>query len=221
MNDYSFIFHSFQHRKIQNKVEGERVLKNNQKPKYKQIIDAAVITIAENGYHQCQVSKIAKQAGVADGTIYLYFKNKEDILISLFKEKMQQFIQNLSEIIAGKNTAAEKLLLLVENHFRILSEDHALAIVTQLELRQTNKELRLKINDILKGYLQLIDNILEEGIQNGEFAPALDIRLTRQMIFGTMDETATNWVMNDHKYDLVSLAPKIHQLLIHGCGNHH
>jgi len=47
-----------------------------QKPKYKQIIDAAVITIAENGYHQCQVSKIAKQAGVADGTIYLYFKNK-------------------------------------------------------------------------------------------------------------------------------------------------
>ncbi|NQD53191.1 fatty acid metabolism transcriptional regulator FadR, partial [Bacillus altitudinis] len=61
------------------------------RPKYMQIIDAAVVVIAENGYHQSQVSKIAKQAGVADGTIYLYFKNKEDILISLFKEKMGQF----------------------------------------------------------------------------------------------------------------------------------
>ena len=61
------------------------------KPKYKQIVDAAVIVIAENGYHQAQVSKIAKEAGVADGTIYLYFKNKEDILISLFQEKMAIF----------------------------------------------------------------------------------------------------------------------------------
>ena len=65
------------------------------KPKYKQIIDAAVIVIAENGYHQAQVSKIAKEAGVADGTIYLYFKNKEDILISVFREKMGIFVENL------------------------------------------------------------------------------------------------------------------------------
>ena len=63
------------------------------RPKYKQIIDAAVIVIAENGYHQAQVSKIAKEAGVADGTIYLYFKNKEDILISVFREKMAIFVQ--------------------------------------------------------------------------------------------------------------------------------
>ena len=69
------------------------------KPKYKQIIDAAIIVIAENGYHQSQVSKIAKQAGVADGTIYLYFKNKEDILISVFEEKMEIFAENLKGII--------------------------------------------------------------------------------------------------------------------------
>ena len=69
------------------------------KPKYKQIVDAAVIVIAENGYHQAQVSKIAKEAGVADGTIYLYFKNKEDILISLFQEKMAILVQNVEELL--------------------------------------------------------------------------------------------------------------------------
>src|SRR6185437_6238579 len=108
------------------------------KPKYKQIIEAAVVVIAENGYHQAQVSKIAKQAGVADGTIYLYFENKEDILISVFREKMGMFVEKIQEVIAGKNKAAEKLLVMVENHYQILSDDHHLAIVTQLELRQSN-----------------------------------------------------------------------------------
>lgn len=188
-------------------------MKSN-KPKYKQIIDAAVIVIAENGYHQAQVSKIAKQAGVADGTIYLYFKNKEDILISLFQEKMGSFIEKIRKGITGKETAAEKLLVMVESHFNILSEDHNMAVVTQLELRQSNKELRLKINDVLKGYFQLVDEILHFGMETGEFDPNLDIRVSRQMIFGTVDEIVTTWVMNEEKFDLVALAPSVHQLLI-------
>lgn len=152
------------------------------KPKYRQIIDAAVTVIAENGYHQAQVSKIAKQAGVADGTIYLYFKNKEDILISLFQDKMGYFVEKIEEEIAGKEKATEKLLTLIENHFKILSDDPHLAIVTQLELRQSNKDLRLKINEVLKGYLKVVDKILIEGKENGEFSSTLDVRLARQMI---------------------------------------
>ncbi|MBS4208840.1 TetR/AcrR family transcriptional regulator [Bacillus sp. FJAT-50079] len=191
------------------------------KPKYKQIIDAAVVVIAENGYHQAQVSKIAKQAGVADGTIYLYFNNKEDILISVFREKMGVFIDQLEDVVAGKETAKEKLLIMVENHFHILSEDRNLATVTQLELRQSNKELRIKINEVLKEYLQLIEHILLFGKENGEFNVDLDVRLARQMIFGTMDETVTTWVMNEQKYDLVALAPKIVNLMINGCGGNY
>ncbi|MFE8703778.1 TetR/AcrR family transcriptional regulator [Cytobacillus sp. FJAT-54145] len=187
------------------------------KPKYMQIIDAAVVVIAENGYHSAQVSKIAKQAGVADGTIYLYFKNKEDILISLFQEKMGNFVEKIEEKIAGKDTAAEKLLMMVEAHFRMLSKDRHLAIVTQLELRQSNKDLRLKINEVLKGYLKVIDDILIEGKENGEFSSTLDIRLARQMIFGTMDETVTSWVMNEQKYDLTALSSSVHHLLLNGC----
>ncbi|MBS4191528.1 TetR/AcrR family transcriptional regulator [Bacillus sp. FJAT-49705] len=187
------------------------------RPKYRQIIDAAVIAIAENGYHQAQVAKIAKQAGVADGTIYLYFKNKEDILISLFQEKMGSFVEKIEEKIKGKETAAEKLLMMIETHFNMLSEDRHLAIVTQLELRQSNKDLRQKINEVLKGYLSLVEKILKDGKESGEFSLTLDIRLARQMIFGTMDETVTTWVMNDQKYDLTALADSVHQLLLNGC----
>ncbi|QIW80929.1 fatty acid metabolism transcriptional regulator FadR [Bacillus tequilensis] len=189
------------------------------RPKYMQIIDAAVEVIAENGYHQSQVSKIAKQAGVADGTIYLYFKNKEDILISLFKEKMGQFIERMEEDIKEKTTAKEKLALVISKHFSLLADDHNLAIVTQLELRQSNLELRQKINEVLKGYMNILDNILTEGIQSGELKEGLDVRLARQMIFGTIDETVTTWVMNDQKYDLAALSDSVLELLVSGIHN--
>lgn len=186
------------------------------KPKYKQIIDAAVIAIAQNGYHQAQVSKIAKQAGVADGTIYLYFKNKEDILISVFEEKMSLFIENLQAIIKKETSSAEKLKLMIENHLTVLSNDHHLATVTQLELRQSNKDIRVKINSVLKGYLQLFDKILIEGIESGEFDTNLDVRLMRQMVFGAIDEVSTSWVMNDFRYDLIAVTPKLHKLILGG-----
>ncbi|WP_106496976.1 TetR/AcrR family transcriptional regulator [Lentibacillus sp. Marseille-P4043] len=186
------------------------------KPKYKQIIEAAVEVIAENGYHASQVSKIAKKAGVADGTIYLYFANKEDILVSLFEEKMGQFVEQIAISIDKKHNASEKLHTLIEMHFHQLAQDHNLAIVTQLELRQSNTDLRLKINSVLKPYLAVIDNLILEGIEEHIFQESLNLPLVRQMIFGTLDEIVTNWVMKEQKYDLVSQAPQVHRLLING-----
>lgn len=186
------------------------------KPKYKLIIDAAVIVIAENGYHASQVSKIASKAGVADGTIYLYFKNKEDILVSVFEEKMGQFIDKIVNSIDQKQNAGEKLKTLIEMHFRQLAEDHHLAIVTQLELRQSKAALRMKINHILKPYLRVIDSIIQAGMKENIFRNDLHIRLVRQMIFGTMDETVTNWVIQDEKYDLIQQSDAVHALLTNG-----
>ena len=187
-----------------------------EKPKYKQIIDAAVIVIAENGYHQAQVSKIAKQAGVADGTIYLYFKNKEDILISVFEDKMAVFINRLQVIVDRNETASEKLQKMIESHFKVQTDNKHLGIVTQLELRQSNIEVRAQINAILKGYLDLIDEILRQGVNAGDFRADMDIRLARQCIFGTIDEVTTSWVMKDQKFDLLALAPKVYELLLNG-----
>lgn len=189
------------------------------RPKYKLIIEAAVEVIAENGFHRARVSKIAKKAGVADGTIYLYFKNKEDLLISLFQEKMGQFIEKTEEKISDSEDVKKKLETLVQMHFTQLSADHKLAIVTQLELRQSDASIRLRINDILKRYLNLIDAILQQGVEQGIFRKNMDLRLARQMIFGTLDETVTNWVMNDHKYDLEALSGPVAELLINGLTN--
>ncbi|HLR40767.1 MAG TPA: TetR/AcrR family transcriptional regulator [Virgibacillus sp.] len=186
------------------------------KPKYKQIIEAAVVVIAENGYHASQVSKIAKKAGVADGTIYLYFKNKEDILISVFEEKMGQFIDQIIHRTNKEKDASRKLFTLIEMHFHQLEADHHLAIVTQLELRQSNSSLRLQINKVLKPYLSVIDRIVEEGKQENVFRQDLNTPLVRQMVFGTLDETVTNWVMKEQKFELEKLATEVHAMLTDG-----
>lgn len=184
--------------------------------KYEQIIDAAVKVIAENGYYHSQVSKIAKEAGVADGTIYLYFENKEDILISLFEEKMGHFVEKIKEKMQDESSVEKRLLILIQMHFMQLEMDHDLAIVTQLELRQSNISIRLKVNEVLKGYLTLVDSILKEGIKTGIFEEDLDIRIARQLIFGAIDEVVTNWVMKDHRYELAPIAEIIHRMLLKG-----
>src|SRR5699024_6999862 len=186
------------------------------RPKYKQIIEAAVEVIAENGFHASQVSKIAKKANVADGTIYLYFKNKEDILISVFKEKMGSFVDITRNAIQGQSSASEKLETFIHMHYHQLASNPDLAIVTQLELRQSKIELRIEINNILKDYLQIIDDILEQGIQYGEIRDDTNPQTLRRMLFGTLDEPVTKWVLKLQQYSFTKETGETHQLLTKG-----
>lgn len=189
---------------------------NRDRPKYHQIVQAALEVIAENGYHASQVSKIAKKANVADGTIYLYFKNKEDILISVFREKMGQFIKKIDNAIKEKETSSEKLRTLIEMHYSQLTESPYLAKLTQLELRQSKTELRREINKVLKSYLNVIDSIIQQGIEENEIRDDINPRLIRQMIFGTIDETVTTWVMKSERYELIDQTEGVHSLLVNG-----
>jgi len=184
--------------------------------KYQAIIDAAVRVIAKQGYHNAQVSKIAKEAKVADGTIYLYFENKDDILISLFNEKMGQFVDTCRERIAEAASIEQKLYVLIHSHLSQLANDPEMAIVTQIELRQSNPEISKGIGLVLKQYFNLIDEVIQTGIAQGTFREEIDVRLARKMIFGTLDEVTTSWVMKQCKYDLVSHVDPIHNLFLNG-----
>ncbi|MEJ8548398.1 TetR/AcrR family transcriptional regulator [Brevibacillus borstelensis] len=184
--------------------------------KYQAIIDAAVRVIARQGYHNAQVSRIAKEAKVADGTIYLYFENKDDILISLFNEKMGAFIEEGRGRLAQAESIEQKLYILVHAHLSQLSRDQDLAKVTQIELRQSNQEISEGIGAVMKQYFNLIEELIREGIEKGVFRSDIDVRLARKMIFGTLDEVTTSWVMKQCKYDLLSHVDPIHNLFQFG-----
>ncbi len=184
--------------------------------KYEAIIDAAVRVIAKLGYHNAQVSRIAKEAKVADGTIYLYFENKDDILISLFNEKMGQFIETCRERIQEAESAEQKVYVLVQSHLSQLARYPEMAIVTQIELRQSNSEVNQGIGVVLKRYFNLIEDVIHEGMNQGVFREDLDVRMARMMIFGTLDAAATSWIMKQCKFDLISLVDSIHNLFLNG-----
>lgn len=170
--------------------------------KFEMILDAAEKVIAENGFHGSQVSKIAKEAGVADGTIYLYFKKKEDILISLFEDRLGKLVAMFNASIRETDSASEALRRVCEIHYTQLEQNISLAYVTQIELRQSSLELRKAIGLSLKPYIQLIEHILIRGMEEGSFRADLDTKLTRQLIFGAMDEVVTSWLISGRKYSL-------------------
>lgn len=178
------------------------VMTSKKEKKFDIILDAALKVIAENGFHGSQVSKIAKEAGVADGTIYLYFKNKEDILISLFQNKLGHLIEMFNESIQVSTTAEAAIRSICQIHFTELEKNVHLAYVTQIELRQSNIELRKAIGEIVKPYIKLIEHILVKGVENGEFRSNLDVKLARNLIFGGMDEVVSSWLISGSKYSL-------------------
>lgn len=184
--------------------------------KYQLILQGALKVFAENGYHRSQVSKIAKAAGVADGTIYLYFKRKEDILIRLFQEKLGELVGKFHDSVEGIADPAEALRKVCTIHFTELENNPELAYVTQIELRQSDLELRKEIGGALKPYIQLIENILIQGVEEGVFRSNLNIKLVRNLIFGSMDEAVTSWLISGRKYSLSSQVDDTLGFFLHG-----
>ncbi|MGK9252091.1 TetR/AcrR family transcriptional regulator [Paenibacillus humicus] len=184
--------------------------------KYYQILEAAQKVIAENGFHGSQVSKIAKEAGVADGTIYLYFKKKEDILISLFEERLGDLVGRFKARLEDTATADEALRAICEIHYSVLEQNINLAYVTQIELRQSSLELRKAIGLTVRPYIQLIEQILEKGVREGAFRDNLDVKLTRHLIFGAMDEAVSSWLISGQKFSLTAQVDKTVEFFLHG-----
>ncbi|MCL6611103.1 MAG: TetR family transcriptional regulator [Peptococcaceae bacterium] len=181
--------------------------------KYKAIIEAAIKVIAENGYHGSQVSRIAREAGVAEGTIYLYFENKEDILISIFREKLGELIALAPKKLNKIENSFEVLANLIHLHFSTFQNNRRLAHVLQIELRQSDKSIREGIAEVIREYYRLIEEVVRAGMDKGYFKADLDPKVARKVIFGSMDEVATCWVLSRRRYNLLGMAEQVYCFL--------
>ena len=184
--------------------------------KPQQIIHAAVRVFARKGYYNSRVADIAREAGIAAGTIYLYFKTKDDILVTLFREKMAEFVDALRKAIAGEPDAARKVRRLVSLHFRMLEENSDLAEVVQVELRQGQKFFRGVSGQEIGSYFALIGSVLDEGVAEGRFRRGLPVKVATKMLFGSMDQMATSWVLGKRGYRLVETADAVAEIFLQG-----
>ncbi|MFT3693136.1 MAG: TetR/AcrR family transcriptional regulator [Kofleriaceae bacterium] len=162
--------------------------------KRERILDAAERIFAKHGFFAAKVSDVAKEAGVADGTIYLYFKNKDDLLISLFERRMQFLNGVLKTAIAGKQPR-EALVAFVRTYMQVLAENPIATEVLTIELRSSSKFMKEYDNPEFVDFLRTLGGIISTAQDSGELSPVIPPHIAARMIFGLLDELALAWVL--------------------------
>jgi len=161
--------------------------------KHRKIIRAATKVFAKKGFFNARISDIAKEAKVADGTIYLYFNNKLDILLSVFEQELGKLIDQVIALLEKETDPQAKLRIFITNHLEEMKKNRYLAEVIHIELRQTSKLIREYRKNTFNEYLAIIARIITDGQDAGVFRQDISPQVARQMIFGALDEISRCW----------------------------
>ena len=182
------------------------------------ILRAAIETFAARGFFNAQVADVARGAGVAAGTVYLYFRGKDDLLISIFERTMKEAIAAGRESVAARSSPLEQLRAIASLHLERLGRDRDLAVVFQVELRQSTKFMERFSATYLREYLGIIRDVIAAGQARGVFRKQINPTLAAKMFFGALDEMATNWILSQRRYSLAAEADTVVDLLVGGLG---
>ncbi len=190
-------------------------MQKNKSEKYNKILNSAGEVFARHGFHKATISQIAALAGVADGTLYLYFKNKDDILRQYSSYKSDIFFEKIRQEVEKGQNAEEKLRCLVRCHLSQFQNDKDLAANFRPEVRYS-QDVESKVKDISKTYLEILSEIIEQGQVEGSMRQDLFAALAKRYILGAVDGVINTWVLAGGKYDLTSLADPLVDLLLTG-----
>ena len=173
------------------------------------ILRAAVRVFARNGFFNSKVADIAGEAGIADGTVYLYFKSKDEILHSIFDQAMEIFISEGRRELATLERPEDKLRRIAEMHLERLGADRDLAVVFQIELRGSVKFMQEFSAAGFADYLDIIRQTIEEGQKAGVFRSDIKPIVASKILYGSLDEMVTNWILSKKRYALEPMAGEV------------
>ena len=192
-------------------------MKNKKNDKYWRIIAAATKIFSKKGYYNAKISEIATEAGIADGTIYLYFSHKDQILIALFEEKMKEVIDNMKKNIGTEIDPLEKIKKFASFHLKLIEENKDMAEIIQVELRQSSKFMKNYHNRQFSQYLDLIEDIIREGQEKAQIRQDIYPGIAKRAFFGALDEMSRYWVLSKRKrYTIETAATQISGYFING-----
>lgn len=189
--------------------------------KYQRILDAAIVVIAEKGFFGCRVSDIADRAGVADGTIYLYFRSKEQILMAAIDSAFSGFLTRARTELQTLTEPQQKLRKLAWLHLHTLGANRDLAVVFQTELRHSAKFLAQFSQHQLVEYFDLIRSVVREGQHSGVFRREISEKIAANCLFGALDEMVTSWMLSERDYSLAGAADPIVDVILQGLETKH
>ncbi len=183
------------------------------------ILRAAIKVFANFGYFNSKVSDIAREAGIADGTVYLYFKSKDEILHSIFDRAMAEFISEGKKEIEDLSDPVARLTRIAELHLERLGADRDLAIVFQVELRGSTKFMQEFSAAGFGEYLDLIRQSIADGQETGRFKRNIKPIVAAKILYGSLDEMVTNWILSKRSYPLAPMAGMVLKIFFGGISN--
>ena len=186
--------------------------------KYLRILDAAVEVIAENGYFNSPVSAIAARAGVADGTVYLYFKSKDEVLREAIDRNLGRFYAQVEEKFRTVTDPREQLRYIAEVHLESSSANRAMAILMQTEMRQSARFIAEFSQKHLMRYIQVVREIVRRGQVEGVFREDVSDGVVAHCLFGAIDELLSSSVFTGRTYDAKVTAGQVLDVLLGGIG---
>jgi TetR/AcrR family fatty acid metabolism transcriptional regulator len=163
--------------------------------KRERILRAAVKVFARSGFYAARVSEVAKAAGVADGTIYLYFKSKDELLVSLFEDRVEKLLAYMREELPKHGSAPDKLRCVIELQLGLLEGERDLAEVITIILRQSTKLMKEYAAPKFASYLDAIARVVADGQKAGDFREDVSPHLVARATFGALDGIALTWAL--------------------------
>ena len=185
--------------------------------KHEKIIQSSIKVFARNGFFNSRIAEIAKEANVADGTIYLYFNNKYDILVTIFEEEIGKIIARVKQELTLIEDPAEKLERFAALHLSLAEDNRDLAEIIQVELRQSSKFMKEYRNKKFAEYVNIISQIVRHGQEIGVFRADVMPGIFKRAFFGALDEMSRFWVLSSRKkYSVSTAAKQISDFFING-----
>jgi len=163
------------------------------------IIEAAIRVFAEKGFHVAGMREIAEQAKVAIGTIYHYFKSKEDILIQIFREEIESRQRFLDELRTSGLSIREQIQRILEMHFERIKENRRLVKLILMERLEPNERFQKVFRSLYEEIAHYVEEIVAEGIEKREIAPCNPL-ITAYALIGAIEAVTSRGVLyNDQK----------------------
>lgn len=190
--------------------------RKKQEEKRVRILESAAKVFAREGFYNAKIKDVAQEAGVAHGTVYLYFSSKEDLLISLFRENLSELIQYVQSEIQKEKNAEDKLRRMMSLQIELIETNPELTALMLVEFPQTGKFLSSDSINELAAYIDMIANILKEGMAEGVFDNSIDVDVVATVIYSGIQGIATRWVLEEMKYPLKKVADEISKVFLDG-----
>lgn len=190
--------------------------RRKEEEKRKKILDAAVRVFAREGFYNAKVEEVAREAGVAHGTVYLYFGSKEDLLISVFRENLRELIEYVGSEIQKEKDAEARLKRMIHLQIELIETNPELTELLLVEFPQTGKFLSSQAIDEVAAYINMIADILKQGMAEKIFYDSIDANIVATLIYAGIQGIATRWILEGTKYSLKQAALEISEVFLRG-----